>query len=494
MAHVLAKELRDAVLQAAIQGKLTERIVSDTSVEVTLKNIAEERQELAKGKQSKKKNWFHLINDEEFPFDIPEKWMFVRLSDICSKIVDGDHNPPAGVDYKTKYRMLSAINISSSGLTSLDNCRFLDEQTFLKENERTLLEKEDILITIVGTLGRCCIYRESESYAFQRSVAVIRTYINNDYLKNVIDSPYIQAFMTKNATGTAQKGFYLKPLSNLFIPLPPLEEQQRIVDRVDELMAKIDEYEKLENQLVQLKEQFPKDMRDSLLQAGMMGRLTNQLTSDTSVETTLESIEREKRQLIKDKKIKKEKRLPLINDEEIPHDIPDTWQWVRMGDVIDCAAGSTPLKTVPAYYENGTVKWLLTGDLNDSYIYDCKKRITEYALEKCSFRLNHENDILIAMYGATIGKLGICKTDFVTNQACLGCTPFKGLLYKYLFYVLKAEKANLIDKAEGGAQPNISRIKIRNHLMPFPPIEEQQRIVDKLDEMLPLVDSLAQMN
>lgn len=492
MAHVLAKELRDAVLQAAIQGKLTERIVSDTSVEVTLKNIAEERQELAKGKQSKKKNWFHLINDEEFPFDIPEKWMFVRLSDICSKIVDGDHNPPAGVDYKTKYRMLSAINISSSGLTSLDNCRFLDEQTFLKENERTLLEKEDILITIVGTLGRCCIYRESESYAFQRSVAVIRTYINNDYLKNVIDSPYIQAFMTKNATGTAQKGFYLKPLSNLFIPLPPLEEQQRIVDRVDELMAKIDEYEKLENQLVQLKEQFPKDMRDSLLQAAIQGKLTKQLKNDTSVEEILKSIEEQKKTLIKEDKLQKKKSFHLIRNDEIPFDIPDNWVFAKLGYI---STYDEEKQKINARDANDNLWMLDLEDIAKGGTLLCKKRVFERKAigDKTIFE---KGSILYSKLRPYLLKILIADEDGICTPELVPFKMYGGINTSYIALFLKSPYVDSeINKVTYGVKmPRVGTKTMVNFYVPLPPIEEQQRIVDKLDEMLPLVDALAQMD
>lgn len=497
MAHVLAKDLRDAVLTAAFKGELSYQLPSDSDIEEYFTNVINE----IKNSSNKKDETSALEDDEldDFP-EIPNNWRYVRLNDLVSLEIRRGKSPKYDENGKA-LAFAQKCNSKYNGI-QLQLARHISNESLKRYTENDCMRDCDIVVNSTGggTLGRVGLYREDNNILNvpvypDSHVTIIRAkkIVNSFYLYLYIKtlSPYLESLGEGSTNQTELKP---KVLKDLIIPLPPIEEQQRIVDRVDELMAKIDEYEKLENQLVQLKEKFPKDMRDSLLQAGMMGRLTNQLTSDTSVETTLESIEREKRQLIKDKKIKKEKRLPLINDEEIPHDIPDTWQWVRMGEVIDCAAGSTPLKTVPAYYENGTVKWLLTGDLNDSYIYDCKKRITEYALEKCSFRLNHENDILIAMYGATIGKLGICKTDLVTNQACLGCTPFKGLLYKYLFYVLKAEKANLIDKAEGGAQPNISRIKIRNHLMPFPPIEEQQRIVDKLDEMLPLVDALAQMD
>ena len=186
--------------------------------------------------------------------------------------------------------------------------------------------------------------------------------------------------------------------------------------------------------------------------------------------------------------MKKEKPLSLITDEEIPFDIPSHWKFVRTGDVIDCSSGSTPLKGHPEYYENGTIPWLKTGELNNSYITKCEEKITELAYEKGSFRMNQPGDVLIAMYGATIGKLGICTFPLTTNQACLGCTPLGGINNRYLFYFFMASKSSLTDKAEGGAQPNISRIKVRNHPMPLPPIEEQARIVARVDELMTKID------
>lgn len=230
------------------------------------------------------------------------------------------------------------------------------------------------------------------------------------------------------------------------------------------------------------------DLRNAVLQAAIQGKLTNHLSTDGSVEQLLSKIEFEKKQLIKEKRLKKEKPLPPISKEEIPFDIPEYWTFVRTGNVIDCGSGSTPLKGHPEYYENGTIPWLKTGELNNSYIEKCEDTITEIAYKVGSFRMNQPGDILIAMYGATIGKLGICTFPLTTNQACLGCTPLGDISNRFLFYYFMASKDSLTDKAEGGAQPNISRIKIRNHLMPLPPIEEQARIVARVDELMAKID------
>ena len=155
----------------------------------------------------------------------------------------------------------------------------------------------------------------------------------------------------------------------------------------------------------------------------------------------------------------------------------------------DWGAGATPTRSCSQYY-NGTIPWLKTGELNNDYVYDSEEHITEKALQECSLRYNSKGDILIAMYGATIGKLAIAGTDLTTNQACCACTPFTGIYNIYLFYYLMSHKNNFIKIGEGGAQPNISREKIIKELIPIPPLAEQNRIVSKIEELFAQVDKI----
>ena len=159
---------------------------------------------------------------------------------------------------------------------------------------------------------------------------------------------------------------------------------------------------------------------------------------------------------------------------------------MRLGNIGDWGSGSTPAKGRPDYY-GGNILWLRTGELNNGTVYDTEIKITEKALNECSFRLNKVGDVMIAMYGATIGKVAIAGKEMTTNQACCGCTPIC-ILNKYLFYFLMGSQEDFIKKGEGGAQPNISREKIVAHLMPLPPFEEQNRIVEKIESVLPLIE------
>ena len=247
-------------------------------------------------------------------------------------------------------------------------------------------------------------------------------------------------------------------------------------------------------------------LKNSILQMAVQGKLVPQDPNDEPASVLLERIRAEKERLIKEKKIKREKNPSVIfkgadntpyekiGDEvrsladEVPFDIPDSWEWVRLGNIGDWGAGATPSRTNPEYY-GGNIPWLKTGDLTDSYIDAIPETITELALEKTSVRLNPAGSVLIAMYGATIGKLGILSIAATTNQACCACFPLGGLDNKYLFYFLMAQKPLFIKQGEGGAQPNISKEKIVSTLMPVPPLEEQRRIVVMLGQIFPIIDA-----
>ena len=234
----------------------------------------------------------------------------------------------------------------------------------------------------------------------------------------------------------------------------------------------------------------PEQLKASILQYAIQGKLVEQRPEEGTGEELYQQMQTDKQTLIREKKIKKEKPLPDIIDDEIPFDVPESWKWVKVGNVGSWSSGATPSRTNPAYY-GGSIPWLKTGDLNDGFIQEVPEYITDLALEKTSLRLNPIGSVLMAMYGATIGKLGILEIPVTTNQACCACIPYAGMNNKYLFYYLMSMRQSYIGMAEGGAQPNISKEKIVNSLIPLPPAEEQRRIVAKIEELLPYVDRYA---
>ena len=175
----------------------------------------------------------------------------------------------------------------------------------------------------------------------------------------------------------------------------------------------------------------PQELKSSILQLAVQGRLVEQRPEEGTAEELYCQIQEEKQRLIKEGKIKKEKPLPEITEDEVPFDIPESWKWVRVGNIGSWSAGATPSRTKPEYY-GGNVPWLKTGDLNDGYIESVPETITQLALDNTSVRLNPIGSVLMAMYGATIGKLGILSIPATTNQACCACIVCQSMYNKYL--------------------------------------------------------------
>ena len=229
-------------------------------------------------------------------------------------------------------------------------------------------------------------------------------------------------------------------------------------------------------------------LKNAILQEAIEGRLVPQDPNDEPASVLLERIRKEKEHLVKEGKLKKSalKEIPFSED-EAPFEIPDSWEWCKLGWIGDWGAGATPAKGNPDFYNNGTIPWLRTGELNNGFVYDSEIKVTPKALEKCSLRMCEVGDVLIAMYGATIGKVAIAGIKLTTNQACCACTPYH-VYNKYLLYYLMASKKTFTEMGEGGAQPNISREKIVAFPFALPPLAEQHRIVAKIEELLPKVE------
>ena len=329
---------------------------------------------------------------------------------------------------------------------------------------------------------------------------VIRTYagtLDGWYILYFLKSEYfIKEARYKGTAG--QQRVLSDYVQNKLVPLPPLNEQKRIVQKIQEALPIVRIYGKSQEALDKLNADIFDKLKKSVLQEAIQGRLVPQDPNDESASVLLERIKAEKAKLFKEGKLTKKDLVDSVIfkgednkyyekigsevtciDDEIPFEIPLNWQWTRMGTIGDWGSGSTPQRGNPAYY-GGDILWLKTGELNNGIVYDSEEKITDKALQECSLRLNKIGDVLIAMYGATIGKVAIAGREMTTNQACCGCTPYQ-IYNKYLFHFLIASKDAFIKKGEGGAQPNISREKLIHHLIPLPPIQEQHRIVEKLE-------------
>ena len=238
-----------------------------------------------------------------------------------------------------------------------------------------------------------------------------------------------------------------------------------------------------------------KKLRQKILDLAIRGKLVPQNPNDEPASVLIERIKAEKERLIKEGKIKKSKKPAKTSDtphyENVPFEVPDNWVWMTLGEVGTWQSGGTPSRSNKTYY-GGNIPWLKTGDLNDGLISDIPESITEEAVANSSAKINPAGSVLIAMYGATIGKLGILTFPATTNQACCACIEFNAITQLYLFYFLLSQRNGFIAKGGGGAQPNISKEIIVNTFIPLPPLSEQQRIVMEIEKWFALIDQVEQ--
>lgn len=364
-------------------------------------------------------------------------------------------------------------------------------------------QKGDILLSKVGTTGIPVLVDTDNIFSLFVSVALLKfnhADINPFFLIYLLSSPLVQNQCKENTKGVGNKNWVMRDIANTLVVIPPYDEQQRIVDKINELEPLIDKYKLIEEKLYKLNSSIKEQLKKSILQYAIEGNLVQQDPNDEPAFVLLERIREEKNKLVAEGKIKKDKNESIIYrrdnsyyekcgskilciDEEIPFYIPDNWEWARLGNIGEWKAGATPSKSNMEYYKNGSIPWLLTGDLNDGIIQEIPNKITEKALNETSVKLNPSGSVLIAMYGATIGKLGILSFPATTNQACCACNVFQPFYNLYLFYFLMANKIHFVKQGEGGAQPNISREKIVKTLIPVPPINEQKRIINKIKKL-----------
>ena len=235
-----------------------------------------------------------------------------------------------------------------------------------------------------------------------------------------------------------------------------------------------------------------KKLRQKILDLAIRGKLVPQDPNDEPASVLLERIRAEKERLIKEGKIKRSKQSASDTphyENEVPFDVPASWEWQKLGDIGVWQSGATPSRLNKEYY-GGNIPWLKTGDLNDGYIHEIPETITQKALEETSVKLNPAGSVLIAMYGATIGKVGILTCPATTNQACCACVEYNGIEQMYLFYFLLSHKEEFIMLGGGGAQPNISKDKIVDTYIPIPPLFEQKRIINAIEKWFALIDTL----
>ncbi|EAH6412154.1 restriction endonuclease subunit S [Campylobacter coli] len=388
--------------------------------------------------------------------NLPQGWEVKKLEEIAN--IKGGKRLPKGenlLDNNTKFTYIRVADFQDNGTINLQNIKFINENTYNVLKNYKIYD-DNLYISIAGTIGKSGIIPKELNGAILTENAVKLEYIQNNISnKFMYFFTLSNIFKTQIQTSTkivAQPKLAITRLKQIQIPLPPLKEQERIVGILDESFAKIDESIKiLEQDLLNL---------DELMQSALQKAFN-----------------------------------PLKDNAKENYKLPQGWEWKSLGEIANTSSGGTPSRNKKEYWENGNIKWLKSGELNDGYIDFIEENITEEAIKNSSAKIFQKGTLLIAMYGATAGKLGILNLDSTTNQAiCAFLHKDKNIkfLEKFLFYFLFFLRDKIIKDSFGGAQPNINQTYIKNLQIPLPPIKEQEQIASHLDELSSHVKNLKQ--
>ena len=476
-----AQGLKNSILQLAVQGKLVPQCKEDEPASELLKRICAE-----KDQNGIKRKKLPPITDEEIPFDIPENWVWTRL-DTISSITSG--GTPARTnpsfwggnipwvkigDIKEKYVFSSEEKITVKGLNS---------------SSAKVFPKNTILYTIFATIGTVGIL--GIEAATNQALAGITFYGEYclAYMYYVLVG--LKDILVSKGKGMAQMNINQTILKNTPIPLPPLAEQERIVAKIEELMPLIEEYGKAEEQLTKLNAEFPDKLRKSILQQAVQGKLTERDPADEPASELIKRIKTEKEALIKSGKIKKEKLLPAITDEEKPFDIPDTWEWVRLVEISEMCLGKMLDKTknkgvLHPYLRNVNVRWGAF-DLTDIL----QMRFENDEEEKYSVKYGD----LVVCEGGEPGRCAVWsdKDSTFRIQKALHRIRFSSCvdpLFGYRVFEYYACNGYFSKRFSGETIKHLPGAVLANIAFPIPPLAEQKRIVKRVEELLALCDEL----
>ena len=473
------EQLKASILQYAIQGKLVEQRPEEGTGEELYQQIQAEKQRLIQEKKIKKEKTLAEVSEDEIPFDIPESWKWARFSSVIELQSGQDMTPDkynadhVGIPYIT-----GASNITNGDV-------LINRWT---ECGKAFAYKGDVLFTCKGTVGTMAVLQEAKVHIARQIMAIRPIGSISVYYIHVVLDTLISSL--KAAAKSIIPGIAREDILTSLIPLPPLAEQKRIVAKIEELLPLVDRYAASYEKLEQFNAKFPEDMKKSILQYAIQGKLVEQRPEEGTGEELYQQIQAEKQRLIQEKKIKKEKPLAEISEDEIPFDIPESWKWVRLSDIIDVRDGThdSP-KYVPMGIPLVTSKNLSNGTID----YGNVKYITQEDADKINARsMVDDDDILFAMIGS-IGNPVLVKKDrefCIKNMALFKKHANTDISMRYMYWFFFFIQYKLKKEASGGVQSFISLTRFREYLVPLPPFAEQKRIVAKIEELLPLCERL----
>ena len=525
-----AKDLKNALLQEAVQGKLVPQIASEGNARDLLEEIRKEKlshgldlrleASLAinakSGKRKSKKETALAgsnpcdITEDEIPFEIPENWCWCRLSEYLD-IRDGTHDSPKFYDNGIPFVTSKNLN---DGILDFSTCKYITEEDHKKFSARSFVEDGDILFAMIGSIGNPVIVKKKFDFSF-KNMALFKRYTKEktDMKYIFYYLSYIQFELKRIATGGVQSFIGLGTFREMLFPLPPLAEQKRIVAAIEKFMPLIEEYGKKETQLKAINEKIGTLTKKAILQEAVQGKLVPQIAAEGNAKDLLEEIRKEKLSHGLDlrleaslainaksgkKKSKKETALAGSNpcditEEEIPFDIPESWCWCRLGEIVYNNGQKTPDKEF-SYIDIGSID-NLHQKLNDKENFVSPEQAPSRAR-----KIVKKGDIIYATVRPYLHNMCIIDKDFEkepiasTGFAVLACYP--QINNQYLFYYLLSPSfdnyANDTKNSKGVAYPAINDDKLYKGVIPLPPLSEQKRIVAAIEKLLPLCEKLGE--
>ena len=486
---MIAPTLRKSILQAAISGRLTEQRAEDGDARDLLAAIRKEKTRLVREGKLKKEKALPAITEDEVPFEIPENWCWARFGDIMQFVSTG----PFGTmlhkeDYVTNGTpLVNPMNMRDGNIIPSQNKSVSKETCERLTSYR--LHEDDLVFARRGELGRCArVTKKEDGYLcgtgsfFAHPAGNIRP----SYLVLLFKSSFIISYLMASSVGTTMNNLNHSILKKCPCPLPPLDEQDRIVQRMNDFQAELSKLESDEQQLDALETSFPSRMKASILQAAISGQLTERETGDGDARELLAEIDREKGRLIKEKKIKREKALPPVDEDEAPFEIPENWCWVRLGTIGEIVGGGTPKTSEPKNWTPATVPWLTPADMANiqgKEVTHGARNISEEGLAHSSARLMPAGTVLFSSR-APIGYVGIAKNALATNQGFKSIVPFHAGMSEYLYFCLMARTKYIQSIATGTTFLEVSGTTMKSVPIPLPPLAEQRRIVERVEEVL----------
>ncbi len=513
-------KLRELILQLAVRGKLVPQDPSDEPASELLKKIQAEKQHLIAEGVIRKPKPLPPIEADELPYALTGSWQWIHLGD-CTELISGQHLKPA------------EQNTDMDGIPYLTGpAEFGDQSpapTRWTTETRAIAQAGDLLLTVKGSgVGKTNIVDIPELAISRQLMALRCIHVARRYVLIWLQAKYDEFQALK--LGIAIPGIGRKDVLGFSFPLPPIAEQKRIIAKVEELMTLCDELE-AKQQAVRTKQialnraslhalaepngtslaaAWPRirdhfdhlytlpetvaDLRQTILQLAVMGRLVSQDPNDEPASELLKKIQAEKQRLIAEGKIRRPKPLPPIGADVLPFELPGGWKYVRLGVIADIGTGSTPSRAEPAYWVDGTQNWVTSAQTGDPFIEHGSELVTTRAISECRLRVYSPGTLIVALYGQgkTRGQISELRVHASVNQACAAIQyPVEAReLREYTKILFRKMYHEIREQAAGGAQPNLNVGKITQIIMPLPPIAEQKRIIAKVDQLMTLCNDL----